>query len=67
MGNISRIREEKEDKRVKSIVEAIARSSQKEDNVESSGKDATILNKGDPSKGRTSKKNGNVTHKAFFS
>jgi hypothetical protein len=65
--NISRIRDEKEDKRVKSIVEAIAQSSKKEDNVESSEEDTTILNKGNPSKGGTSKKNGNVTHKALFS
>jgi hypothetical protein len=65
--NISRIREEKADKWVKLIVEAIACSSKKVDNVESSEEDTTIFNKGDPNKGGTSKNNGNVTHKALFS
>jgi hypothetical protein len=49
------------------IVEAIACSSKKVDNVESSEEDTTIFNKGDPNKGGTSKNNGNVTHKALFS
>ena len=48
--NISRIREEIADKWVKLIVEAIACSSKKEDNVESSEEDTTIFNKRDPNK-----------------
>jgi hypothetical protein len=64
--NISRIREKKEDKQVKLIVEAIACSFKKENDGGSSEEDTTIFNKGDPSKGGTSKKNGNVTHTTFF-
>jgi hypothetical protein len=41
---IFQIKEKKEDKRVKSIVEAISCSSKKEDNVGPSEEDATILN-----------------------
>ena len=65
--NISRFSEEKEDKQIKSIVKTIASSSKSKDNVESSKEDIAILIKGNPSKGGTSKKNGNVTYKAFIS
>jgi hypothetical protein len=51
--NISKIKEEKEDKRVKLIREAITCSSKKEDNIGLSQEDTAIF-EGDPSKGRTS-------------
>ena len=53
--NISRFREEKVDKHVKLIVKTICRSSKKEEDVESSEEDTTIL-KRDPNKEGTSKK-----------
>jgi hypothetical protein len=63
--NIFKIREDKKDNQAKSIIEALACSSKKKDNVGSSEEDTIILER-DPSKEGTSKKNGNVTHNSFF-
>jgi hypothetical protein len=63
--NISKIREDIEDKWVKSIIEARAHSYEKVDNIGSSEVDTTIL-EGDPNKGGTSKKIGNVNKKLSF-